>query len=225
MLNKNFLLSPEPLFPSERDKQYISGLEHILTKYFFIKVFLGEPFGATERIKKEFGKSLEEKYGLQTGAFLNMAKTYWTYRLEVDDLFPNYHNLVLTRILKNIETNISGLFFPTPGIIEIPLKQRMEAQRQLLNKLAPQIDVEQFLADNPMFKRRSPKDGDKKEKIVSGFRMGKSPAYWLGLAIGLFVFLFFADSISFWPRSILAGLTFAAATTLIEWIWEKLPNE
>lgn len=49
-----------------------------------------------------------------------------------------------------IETNIAGIFFPTPGPMQIPVSERMEAQRQLLQEYAPGIDIDAFLGNNPI---------------------------------------------------------------------------
>lgn len=69
-------------------------------------------------IKERFGNTLEENYGMLDGPFIDMAKTYWTFKIEVGDLYPDYHNRVLSKILQEIEFNRASVFFPTPGPIK-----------------------------------------------------------------------------------------------------------
>lgn len=109
VLSKPFELQDE----SQND--VIEETEEIITRYFFRKAALGETFGSINRIKEKFGNSVEENYGLSSGQFINMAKTYWTYKIEVGELFPKYHNLVLSQVLLKVEVAIAGSFFPTPG--------------------------------------------------------------------------------------------------------------
>ena len=122
----------------------------IITRYFFRKATRGETFGSISRIKEKFGKSVEENYGLSSGPFINMAKTYWTYKIEVQDLFPKCHNFLLSQVLLKIEGDIASVFFPTPGPAVIWVRQRREMQRQLLEQYAPEIDIENFLENNPL---------------------------------------------------------------------------
>jgi hypothetical protein len=135
---------------TETQKDIIAEALDVMTHYFFKKAASGETFGPLSRIKEEFGQSLEENYGLSSGPFINMAKTYWTYKLEVRDLFPEHNNIALAQMLLSLETNIAGLFFPTPGPMTISVNKRREAQRQVLQEYAPEIDIDIFLGNNPI---------------------------------------------------------------------------
>jgi hypothetical protein len=135
---------------AETPKKVIVEALDVMTRYLFKKASTGETFGNLSRIKERFGRSLEENYGLSGGPFMNMAKTYWTYKLEVGDLFPEYHNLGLSQMLLELETNIAGLFFPTSGPGTIPVNKRREAQKQILQEYAPEIDIDAFLGNNPI---------------------------------------------------------------------------
>jgi len=140
---------------SEAQKEIIAEALDIVTRHFFNKASIGEAFGPVSRIKERFGRSLEENYGLSSGPFIGMAKTYWTYKLEVGDLFPQYHNIVLSQMLLDLETTIAGLFFPTPGPATIPVAQRREAQRRTLQQYTPGIDIERFLNESPILRAGS----------------------------------------------------------------------
>ncbi|MBC8232230.1 hypothetical protein H8E77_22010 [bacterium] len=128
----------------------------VIYQHFFRKVVHGETFGPISRVEERLGKSLEENYGVSEGPFLSMAKTYWTFKFEVHDLVPEYKDVVIYQLLANFEISIAGTFFPTEGPISGPsIKQRKEAQRRFLERLAPEIDIERFLAENPMLRSQS----------------------------------------------------------------------
>jgi len=142
---------PKPFrVQDESQNNVIEETTEVITRYFFRKFTLGETFGLISRIKEEVRDSVEENYGLSSGLFINMAKTYWTYKIEVKDLFPKYHNLVLSQVLLKVEGEIASVFFPSPGPVVIWVRQRREMQRQLLEYYAPGIDIDAFLENNPI---------------------------------------------------------------------------
>jgi hypothetical protein len=127
--NKEFLLSELSESITATQKDVISEVYDVMTRFFYSKSSRGETFGSVSRIKEKFGSSLEENYGLSSGPFINMAKTYWTYKIEVNDLFSEHHKCALSQVLLKIENDIASVFFPTPGPITIPVSLRREKQR------------------------------------------------------------------------------------------------
>lgn len=85
---KACLLAPLSENITELQKEILAEVYDIMIRFFFSKASHGETFGSISRIKERFGSSLEENYGLSSGPFIDMAKTYWTYKIEVKDLFP-----------------------------------------------------------------------------------------------------------------------------------------
>jgi len=141
---------PKPLeIQDESLNNVIDDTKELVTRDFFKKVTLGETFGSITRVEQKFGHSLEANYGISTGPFIDMAKTYWTYQLEVRDLFPKYYNLVLAQVLLQVNFDIGGLFFPFPGPIVLWVRGRRETQRELLEKYTPGMDIDAFLDNNP----------------------------------------------------------------------------
>ena len=124
----------------------------IMTRFFFKKAAKGETFGSPVRIEEEIGRSIEEHYGLIAGPFIDMARTYWTYRIEVEDLLPDHQGKAIAQILLQVKNNIACLFFPTPDPIQVPVEQRREDQRHILQEFAPEMDIERFLAESPILK-------------------------------------------------------------------------
>jgi len=112
----------------------VEEIMQVLTHYFFRKAIHGETFGPIARIKERFSPSLEENYELTSGPFINLARTYWTYDIEVHDLFPQHYDLMLAQILLKVERDLGSLFFPTPGKVVIWVRQRKQQQRQLLEQ-------------------------------------------------------------------------------------------
>lgn len=129
--------------------------EELVTHYFFRKAGRGELFGLIARLKgrfgnPRFGNPIKKNYELIEGPFVNMAKTYWTYKLEVHDLFPEYYNLALSQVLLRVENDVASIFFPTPGPVVIWVRQRRQQQRELLEQYAPDFDIDRFLKNNPL---------------------------------------------------------------------------
>lgn len=149
---KAFLLTELSESSTEAQKETLAEVYDVMTRFFYSKASRGETFGSLSRIKEKFGSSLEENYGLLNGPFLDIARTYWTYKLEVQDLFPKHYKCNLAQILAEIETDIAGVFFPTPGPIRIPVSLRRERQRQLLQVYTPGIDIERVLSESPILK-------------------------------------------------------------------------
>ena len=157
---ESVLLSKIPGGGSDTEEQLEIGAEVMdaMIRLFYKRAVQGEPFGSLSRIKEKLGSSLEENYGLSSGPFINMAKTYWTYKLEIEDLFPPYRDNILSGILGKIELDIAGVFFPTRGI-KMPLTLRKAQQRRLLKEYAPEIDVERFLSENPIMEAEGSRKG------------------------------------------------------------------
>jgi hypothetical protein len=149
---KAFLLAELSESSTQEQKEALAEAYDIMTRFFYSKASRGETFGSIGRVKERFGRSLEENYGLSSGSFIDMAKTYWTYKLEVKDLFPQHSKCSLSQVLLQIENEIAGIFFPTPGPMQISVSQRREAQRQLLQEYASGMDIERFLSESPILK-------------------------------------------------------------------------
>ncbi len=156
---KQVLLTELSASSSEAQKQVVAEAIDVMTRYFFRKVVAGRTFGPPSRIKERFGDSVEENYGLSTGPFIDMARAYWTYKTEVGDLFPKHHSLALSQALREVEMNIGSVFFPTPGPMSIPVEKRVETQRQILDELAPDIDIERFLSESPILRAEAGRRG------------------------------------------------------------------
>ncbi len=165
---------------TEQEKEVTVAAFEVLTRYFFTMASKGAPFGPVSRIKERFGLTLEESLGLSEGPFLRLAETYWTFKLELTELRSSHGLTPLCQILQEIELDVASVFFPTPGPAVTPIKLRRVKQRQMLEELAPDMDIEKFLSENPYL--RSKEKGMRCVPLISGV------AYWV-FAAGLVYFL------------------------------------
>ncbi len=135
--------------------------EEKMMRFFFRKVVNGDTFGSTNRIKEIMGKSLEDNYRLTNGPFLNMAKAYWTFKIELEDLFPtsNPDNSLLAKVLRKAEEEIAEVFFPHPMVKVMSAAQRAMTQEKILKYFAPEIDVKKFTHENPIIKTEATRGG------------------------------------------------------------------
>jgi hypothetical protein len=148
---KNFLLSEYPENPdTEQKKLLIEPYEAILF-HIFQKAIRNESFGDVGKIKKEFGSSLEENYGVSTGYFLSLARSYWTFKLELDELRRNDYQLTIYQVLASAEFEIASRFFPTPGPLRTPNWTRKLTQKEFLKKYAPAVNINDYFKSNPYF--------------------------------------------------------------------------
>jgi len=140
---------------SNEQKRVFQEAEADVISLFFKIASRGQTFGSTDSIKKKFGYTLEENFGLTKGPFIEMARAYWSFSLGVDNTPPGHENLLLWQILHKVEFDIRSLFFPTPGPNHISVRKRIKAQRSLLQHFAPEMDIERFISENPILKREA----------------------------------------------------------------------
>jgi len=132
-------------------QQDIMDIVQIMTRYIFKIAENGYTFCPLDKIKSMSGKTIEENYGVSSGYFYNLAKTYWTFRLELDEqslqlIQKRTATPLFFMILRTVETTISGSFFPTGGSVS------EENQRMILKEFAPEINIEKYISENPMLR-------------------------------------------------------------------------
>ena len=149
---KSFLLSKYSKEYANQHQEHILQIVQVFTRFIFKKALMGETFCDPSKIRKEFGETLEQRYNVTPGHYLNFAYTYWTLRLQLDEdqnRQPKEHVPLFFPILRTAEMNISGSFFPSGGQVSA------ENQKQILREYAPEINIEKFLSDNPLLAKKS----------------------------------------------------------------------
>jgi len=147
---KEFLFTQYSKEYTNLHKEHILEIIEMFTRYFFKIAFEGYTFCSLDKVNSKFGISLEKKYGVSSGPFYNLAKTYWTFRIQLDeDQYKHRESMPLFfPLLRTVETNIAGEFFPTAGFVD------KSQQRKILKEFAPNINIDSFIAENPMFKSK-----------------------------------------------------------------------
>lgn len=147
---RRFLLSPLPERCTRAQTETIAKAKAMMTTLLFQRAKSGSVFGELARVQQQFARTLEENYGLTSGPFLALARAFWTFKIEVNDLLPDHSDLLLTQVLMAVEEEVAGVFFPTPGPAVISVEKRREAQRLFFAEYAPDFDVDRFLNESPI---------------------------------------------------------------------------
>lgn len=144
--------------PEEITEKVFSAGE-VVRKLFYRKAETGETFGDVARIKEKYGHSLQETYGIGSGPFFDLAQTFWTYRIECNDLLTTPSRKFderearkyLYQTLLCVDNITAMIFFPTPGPFSIPRSVRFQTQKQAIRNNCPNIDARRFIKDSKRY--------------------------------------------------------------------------
>ena len=137
---------------ADHEKERIGAMFGSAWQGFFTCAVRGQAFVATDRIKSQLGRTLENNYPGASEAFLRFATSYWTLKMLADDLSldTRYQQTAIQQLFRKIETDIASVFFPTPGPVRVSARKRQQAQRRLLLDSGVPIDIEEFMTGNPI---------------------------------------------------------------------------
>lgn len=202
----------------------------VMLRYFFKKATSGGIFGDLGRIKEKFGRTLEKNYPRMSVPFRQLAQAYWTFKIEVGDLFPRHHDKLIAQVLVATEGAIGSIFFPAPGPEGIDsevlkymekdgwpsasemrklrpsVQGREKAMRETLSIYAPELNADEFVRNNPiLFRERA--HGYGKEK-------------WPGYVIAIFCLavMWIAPDDAWWGKIVYWG----ALIWLVLTVWYLL---
>jgi hypothetical protein len=126
------------------------------------------PLVAEELVARRFKHGIRENYPEASEAFLDFARTYWTLRVLVLALLQTHSDDTSLnlgeRLLCQLEQEIGPVFFPFPGPEKIDSATREAFQRQLIEESGANIDIEDFMAGNPILLR----DRDEEQSKLHG---------------------------------------------------------
>ena len=136
--------------PENAMSQYNERCDLIIN-YFVHLYENGRNFGSIDKIKETYGTSLNEKYNINTGLFFDFANTYWTFKVEIMELFNIYssNKYFISHILVKCEVFIAQIFFPSPGPDSLSDFERIGAQKEFLKSFSPSTDIDAFISSNP----------------------------------------------------------------------------
>jgi len=106
-----------------------------------------------KRVAEKFGNSIEDNYPEANEVFLKFARTYWTLRVLIYDLMENDMEWIGAHLLGKLEQDIGPVFFPFPGPAKIAPSKREKTQREILQEVNADIDIEEFIKGNPILIR------------------------------------------------------------------------
>jgi hypothetical protein len=125
----------------------------------------GETFIPEEKIEEVYGASLARNYPEANELFLNFAKTYWTFKIALENLNVVAEQRVGSQFLVEAELNIASIFFPTSGPITKSYQEREKTQREIL-KEAGFANIDKFIEGNPILIRAKAKPKGWLKKIL-----------------------------------------------------------
>jgi hypothetical protein len=132
---------------AEEEKIMIQTIE-ALHRQFFKKVKTGGQYCPVEKIKKHFGQTPRERIGVSSGGYYRLFVAYWTLNIKLEENRQSniskhgYGNVYsIDSLLRFVESNLAGAFFPTPGSIEIPETERRQGIQELLQRFAPTMTI------------------------------------------------------------------------------------
>jgi len=137
---------PKPRSPEE--EQVMSQTLEALHRQFFKKVKTGETYCPVGKIKEEFGMTPKERIGISSGGYYQLFVAYWTLKIKLDENRQSniskygYGNVYyFDSLLRFVESNLAGAFFPTPGPMQISESTRRQGIQELLNMFAPTMTI------------------------------------------------------------------------------------
>ena len=93
----------------------------------------------------------KERIGVSSGGYYRLFIAYWTLNIKLDENRKSnikkygYENVYYAdSLLKFVESNLAGAFFPTPGTMQIPESTRRQGIQQLLNMFAPTMTTKEL---------------------------------------------------------------------------------
>lgn len=147
------VLATDQRMLDETEKQTLGSLLERALRGYMTAAADGFEFVDSRKIQDRFGTTLSRNYPEAGATFLRFATTYWTFKILLSQEPFNKETNSAAAILNEIEGIIGPLFFPVPGPAQIDPDRRELDQREFLAETAPQINIEEFMAQNPILIR------------------------------------------------------------------------
>lgn len=140
---------PKPRSPEE--EQVMSQTVEALYRQFFKKVKTGETYCPVGKIKEKFGMTPKERIGISSGGYYRLFVAYWTLNIKLDENMESniskygYGKVYYAEsLLRFVESNLAGAFFPTPGPMQIQESTRRQGIQEWLNMFAPTMTIKEL---------------------------------------------------------------------------------
>lgn len=133
------------------EEQIVAQTIEALHRQFFKKVKTGGQYCPVEKIKKHFGQTPKERIGISSGGYYRLFVAYWTLKVRLEENRQNniskhgYGNVYyIDSLVRFVESNLAGAFFPTPGQIQISESLRRQGIQKLLDMFAPTMTIKEL---------------------------------------------------------------------------------
>lgn len=103
-------------------------------------------FTDVTRIQQFFGRTLREAYPGVSPTFMQLARTYWTFKVFLNESTPD--SSVVIGFLQAIDISFAGVFFPSPGPFSQPKEKREETMYALMRLSGADLDVDDYIRGN-----------------------------------------------------------------------------
>jgi len=140
---------PKP--KSDEEERIMVQTTEALHRQFFKKVKTGGQYCPVEKIKKHFDQTPEERIGISSGGYYRLFVAYWTLKVRLEEHRQSnvskhgYGNVCyVDSLLRFVESNLAGAFFPTPGSIQISETVRRQGIQELLKTFAPAMTIKEL---------------------------------------------------------------------------------
>ena len=137
----------------ERFEKRLAEIHEAIFRGFFHCAGKGAVLYPEQRVAEQFGNSIEDNYPEANQVFIKFARTYWTLRVLIYDLMEDNMEWIGAHLLGKLEEDIGPIFFPFPGPAKIPVSKREKTQREILQEVNADIDIEEFIKGNAILIR------------------------------------------------------------------------
>jgi len=136
---------------SVEEEQIMIQTIEALHRQFFKKVKTGGQYCPVENIKKYFGQTPKERIGISSGGYYRLFVAYWTLNITLEETRKSniskhgYGNVYyIDSLLRFVESNLAGAFFPTPGPNQMSESLRRQGIQELLDTFAPTMTIKEL---------------------------------------------------------------------------------
>lgn len=138
---------------SQEHTDRLAQLYEAVFRGFFSCAAKGVALYPEHKVTERFRNTIEDNYPEANEVFLKFARTYWTLRVLIYDLMEDDMEWIGAHLLAKLEQDIGPVFFPFPGPAKIAPSKREKTQREILQEVNADIDIEEFIKGNPILIR------------------------------------------------------------------------
>jgi len=133
------------------EKDRMRAIKDAAIPGFFHMAAKDQVFCPLERVTAYYGRTVQRAYPGCSRTFYKITNTYFTFKVELIAL--GQEPSLCSGLLRGIDLDFSGVFYPTPGPLAHPAAQREAAMRAVILASGAPLDIEDFIRGNPYLRR------------------------------------------------------------------------